>query len=64
MYYRETLSQFPPTIAHYSEIPDALKPTYQFGGSMERSVNEGSQLLMTKRMNVIDAASEEASGPE
>ncbi len=49
----------------YSEVPDLLKPTYNFGGlplpqliwervyGAERSANEGPQLLLTKRMNVF-----------
>lgn len=52
-------------ITRYAEVPDILKPTYQFGGlslpqliwervyAAERSANEGPQLLMTKRFNVI-----------
>ena len=52
-------------ITRYAEVPDILKPTYQFGGlsipqliwervyAAERSANEGPQLLMTKRFNII-----------
>lgn len=52
-------------VIRYVEVPDLLKPTYQFGGiplpqliwervyAAERSANEGPQLLLTKRMNVI-----------
>lgn len=52
-------------VIRYAEVPDLLKPTYQFGGiplpqliwervyAAERSANEGPQLLLTKRMNVI-----------
>ena len=59
-------------IIRYSEVPDVLKPTYQFGGlplpqliwervyGAERSANEGPQLLMSKRMNVINTDLEEA----
>lgn len=53
-------------IIRYSDVPDVLKPTYQFGGlplpqliwervyGAERSANEGPQLLMSKRMNIIN----------
>lgn len=53
-------------VIRYAEVPDVLKPTYQFGGmplpqliwervyGAERSANEGPQLLLTKRMNVIN----------
>ncbi|XAO54132.1 portal protein [Yersinia phage vB_YenM_P744] len=53
-------------VIRYAEVPDLLKPTYCFGGiplpqliwervyCAERSANEGPQLLMTKRMNVIN----------
>lgn len=52
-------------IIRYSEVGDLLKPTYNFGGlplpqliwervyGAERSANEGPQLLLTKRMNVV-----------
>lgn len=52
-------------VIRYVEVPDLLKPSYLFGGislpqliwervyCAERSANEGPQLLMTKRMNVI-----------
>lgn len=52
-------------IIRYAEVPDLLKPTYQFGGlplpqliwervyGAERSANEGPQLLLTKRMNIV-----------
>lgn len=52
-------------VIRYAEVPDLLKPTYLFGGiplpqliwervyAAERSANEGPQLLLTKRMNVI-----------
>lgn len=53
-------------VIRYAEVPDLLKPTYQFAGlslpqliwervyAAERSANEGPQLLLTKRMNVIN----------
>jgi len=59
-------------IIRYAEVPDVLKPTYQFGGlplpqliwervyCAERSANEGPQLLMSKRMNVINTDLDEA----
>lgn len=52
-------------ITRYVEVPDLLKPNYLFGGvslpqllwervyAAERSANEGPQLLLTKRMNVL-----------
>ncbi|EPZ7239211.1 DUF1073 domain-containing protein [Citrobacter freundii] len=52
-------------IIRYSEVADVLKPTYMFGGlplpqliwervyGAERSANEGPQLLMSKRLNVV-----------
>jgi len=52
-------------IIRYAEVPDVLKPTYQFGSlplpqliwervyGAERSANEGPQLLMSKRLNVV-----------
>lgn len=52
-------------VIRYAEVPDLLKPTYLFGGiplpqliwervyAAERSANEGPQLLLTKRMNII-----------
>lgn len=52
-------------IIRYSEVPDLLKPTYNYGGlplpqliwervyGAERGANEGPQLLLTKRMNVV-----------
>lgn len=57
-------------ITRYSEVPDILKPSYQYGGlslpqllwervyAAERSANEGPQLLMTKRINIINTALE------
>lgn len=57
-------------ITRYVEVPDILKPTYQFGGlslpqliwervyAAERSANEGPQLLMTKRFNIVKTALE------
>lgn len=57
-------------ITRYSEVPDVLKPSYQYGGlslpqllwervyAAERSANEGPQLLMTKRINIINTALE------
>lgn len=59
-------------IIRYSDVADVLKPTYQFGGlplpqliwervyGAERSANEGPQLLMSKRMNVINTDLDEA----
>lgn len=52
-------------VIRYAEVPDLLKPTYQFAGMSlpqliwervycaERAANEGPQLLLTKRMNVL-----------
>jgi phage-related protein (TIGR01555 family) len=57
-------------ITRYSEVPDILKPSYQYGGlslpqllwervyAAERSANEGPQLLMTKRINIINTTLE------
>lgn len=57
-------------ITRYAEVPDVLKPSYQYGGlslpqllwervyAAERSANEGPQLLMTKRINIINTALE------
>ena len=48
-------------VVHYAEVPDVLKPTYQYGGlpltqliwervyAAERTANEAPQLAMTKR---------------
>lgn len=59
-------------IIRYAEVPDVLKPTYQFGGlplpqliwervyGAERSANEGPQLLMSKRLNVVKTDLEQA----
>jgi phage-related protein (TIGR01555 family) len=59
-------------LIRYSEVPDVLKPTYQFGGlplpqliwervyGAERSANEGPQLLMSKRLNVVKTDLDEA----
>lgn len=59
-------------IIRYAEVPDLLKPTYQFGGlplpqliwervyGAERSANEGPQLLLTKRMNIVKTDKEQA----
>ena len=59
-------------IIRYSDVPDVLKPTYQFGGlplpqliwervyGAERSANEGPQLLMSKRLNVVKTDLEQA----
>lgn len=60
-------------IIRYAEVPDALKPTYNFGGlplpqliwervyGAERSANEAPQLLLTKRMNVVKTDLETAA---
>lgn len=57
-------------ITRYAEVPDVLKPSYQYGGlsipqliwervyAAERSANEGPQLLMTKRFNIVKTALE------
>lgn len=59
-------------VIRYAEVPDLLKPTYQFAGlslpqliwervyCAERSANEGPQLLLTKRMNVLKTDLDEA----
>lgn len=59
-------------VIRYAEVPDLLKPTYNFGGlslpqliwervyAAERSANEGPQLLLTKRMNVLKTDLDEA----
>lgn len=59
-------------IVRYSEVADVYKPTYRYGGiplpqmiyervyAAERTANEGPQLAMTKRVNILRADVEKA----
>lgn len=60
-------------IMRNSEVPDHLKPAYRYGGipvpqkiyervyAAERTANEGPQLAMTKRLNVLKTDMDEVS---